>query len=411
MSRATNKLTETTTRHASFEKFGKRTKLADGGGLYLDVQKAGKYWRLKYRYGGKEKLLALGVYPDVTLKTARSKRDEAKRLLAKGIDPTIHRHTSKAEFVEASANTFKAVSLEWLEKVHKKKVSESHSGRNERRLEMYAYPKLGRLPISEIEAPIVLTALRDIETTGHLETAHRVKTLIGQVFSYAISTGRATRNPAADLRGVLPPSKPKHHASVVTPTEIGQVLRLLDTYWGTPTVCKALKISPYVFVRPGELRTMRWDQIDWDEALWERETSKNGQPFIVPLAQQVIELLKELREVNGKSEWIFPNGHSRNRPMSDNGVNSALKRLELRDIMTPHGFRAMARTVLEERLNFRQEIIELQIAHTVKDMHGRAYNRTTWLPERRNMMQQWADYLDNLKAGSNVVSINEAASK
>lgn len=401
MGKPTNKLTETTIKHASFEKFGKRTKLADGGGLYLDVQLAGRYWRMKYRYGGKEKLLAIGIYPLVSLKEARTKRDEAKRLLADNVDPMIHRNISKSERVEASANTFKAVALEWLEHVHKKTVGETTSGRNERRLEMYAYPKLGRYPISEIEPPIVLEALRDIEKTGHLETAHRVKTLIGQVFTYAIRTGRATRNPATDLRGVLPPAKTKHHAAVVTPDEISKVLTLLDSYWGTPTVCMALKVSPYIFLRPGDLRTMRWDEIDWDDATWAREKTKNGEAFIVPLARQVTELLRQLQEVNGKSQWVFPNGHGRNRPMSDNGVNSALKRLELRDIMTPHGFRAMARTVLAERLGFRTEILEMQLAHQVRDMHGRAYNRTTWLPERRAMMQEWADYLENLKSHEN----------
>lgn len=322
----------------------------------------------------------------------------------------IHRNTAKTERIEASANTFKAVALEWLEDVHKKTVGETTSGRNERRLEMYAYPKLARYPISEVEPPNVLEVLRDIEKTGHLETAHRVKTLIGQVFMYAIHTGRATRNPATDLRGVLPPAKTKHHAAVVTPDEISKVLTLLDSYWGTPTVCKALKMSPYIFLRPGDLRTMRWDEIDWNDATWAREKTKNGEAFIVPLARQVIELLRELQEVNGKSEWVFPNGHSRNRPMSDNGVNSALKRLELRDIMTPHGFRAMARTVLAERLGFRTEILEMQLAHQVRDMHGRAYNRTTWLPERQAMMQEWADYLDNMKSpDNNVTPIHKAA--
>lgn len=410
MGRSTNRLTETIIKHASFEKFGKRTKLSDGGSLYLDVQRAGRYWRLKYRYGGKEKLLALGVYPEVSLKKARAERDEAKRLLAENIDPMIHRNANKTERINASANTFKAISLEWLDDVHKKTVGETTSGRNERRLEMYAYPKLGRYPISEIEPPDVLEALREIEKTGHLETAHRVKTLISQVFMYAIRTGRATRNPATDLRGVLPPAKPKHHAAVVTPDEISKVLRLLDSYWGTPTVCKALKLSPYVFLRPGDLRTMRWDEINWEEATWSREKTKNGESFIVPLARQVVALLQELQEINGKSEWVFPNGHSRKRPMSDNGINSALKRLELRDIMTPHGFRAMARTVLAERLGFRTEILEMQLAHQVRDMHGRAYNRTTWLPERRVMMQEWADYLDSLtNTDTNVTYVHKAA--
>lgn len=412
MGKPVNKLTENTVKHARFDKYGKRTKLADGGGLYLDVQQAGRYWRMKYRFGGKEKLLALGVYPTVPLKLARTKRDEAKRLLAEGIDPVTFRNTARTQRVEAAANTFRAVALEWLEHVHKKTVGETTWGRNERRLEMYAYPKLGRRPISEIEPPDVLMVLRDIENTGHLESAHRVKTLIGQVFRYAASAGTAKRDVTTDLRGMLPPAKPKHHAAVVTPEEIAKLLPRFDRYWGTPTVCLALKMSPYVFLRPGDLRTMRWDEIDWEEATWAREKTKNGEAFIVPLARQVIELLRQLQQINGKSDWVFPNGHGRKRPMSDNAVNAALKRLELRDVMTPHGFRAMARTVLAERLGFSTEIIEMQLAHRVRDVHGRAYNRTTWLPERRAMMQQWADYLDSLKKpNNNVAPIHQEAIK
>ncbi|WP_228289165.1 tyrosine-type recombinase/integrase [Marinobacter salinisoli] len=404
-----NKLTKNTIKHASFEKFGKRTKLADGGGLYLDVQKAGRYWRMKYRFGGKEKLLALGVYPSISLKEARTKRDEAKRLLADSIDPMTHRSSIKTERIQTATNTFKAVAEEWLEHVHKKSVGETTSGRNERRLEMYAYPKLGRQPIAEVEPTDVLAVLRDIEKAGHLESAHRVKTLIGQIFRYAVSIGCARRDVTGDLRGILPPSKPKHHAAIVTPDEIAKLLNLIDGYWGTPTVRLALNMSPYVFLRPGELRTMRWDEIDWEDATWAREKTKNGEAFIVPLARQVVEILHELHEINGKSEWVFPNGHSRKRPMSDNGINSALKRMELRDIMTPHGFRAMARTVLAERLGFPTEIIEMQLAHRVRDVHGRAYNRTTWLPERRTMMKKWADYLDGLKAtNKNVTPIHRA---
>ncbi|HIO30258.1 tyrosine-type recombinase/integrase [Marinobacter salarius] len=411
MATAVNKLTENTVKHASFEKFGKRTKLADGGGLYLDVQQAGRYWRLKYRYGGKEKLLALGVYPEVSLKVARARRDEAKRLLADSIDPMAHRSKTRSKQIEATSNTFKAVALEWLEYVHKKSVGETTSGRNERRLEMYAYPKLGRSPIAEIEPPDVLAALREIEKKGHLESAHRVKTLIGQIFRYAVSTGRAQRDVTADLRGTLPPAKPRHHAAVVTPHEISKLLNLLDSYWGTPTVCKALKMAPYLFLRPGEFRKMRWEEIDWEEAVWAKEKTKNGESFVVPLARQVVALLRELQQSNGNSDWVFPSGRSRDRPMSDNGLNSAMKRMELRDIMTPHGFRAMARTALAERLGFKTEIMEMQMAHRVRDMHGRAYNRTTWMPERRDMMQQWADYLDSLRASGNVETMGQTASK
>jgi len=406
MNKALNKLTDTGIKHVSFEKLGKRTKLADGGGLYLDIQKSGIYWRLKYRYGGKEKLLALGVYPTVTLKQARQGREEAKRLLADGIDPLINRNRIKADEALSSATTFKAVALEWLELVHQKAVGPTTYPKNARRLEMHAFPKLGRRPMREIDPPEVLAVLREIEGKGHVDNAHRIKTLIGQVFRYAVSTGRAARDITADLRGILAPPKVKHHAAVVSPSEITDLLRKLDTYWGQPTVCLALKMAPYVFLRPGNLRQMRWDEIDWVESTWTTDKTKNGEPLVVPLASQVVGLLNELEGINGKWEWVFPNGHSKRSPMSENAITAALNRLELKGIMSGHGFRAMAKTVLTERLGFRTEIIEMQMAHQVRDVHGRAYNRTTWLPERSDMMQQWADYLDNLKKpDSNVTSI------
>lgn len=412
MSGATNKLTDTALKHATFSKYGKRKKLSDGAGLFLDVQKAGRYWRMKYRYGGKEKLLALGVYPGVSLKEARTGRDKAKRLLAEGIDPVTNRATAKAEQVEATANTFRAVALDWLENVHKKNVGATTYPKNERRFEMHAFPKLGRRPMAEIEPRDVLAVLRDIEGKGHVDNAHRLKTLIGQVFRYAVSTGRAERDVTADLRGILPAPNVKHHAAVVTPDEIAALLKKVDTYWGSPTVCQALKLSPYLFLRPGSLRHMRWEEIDWKGATWTTETTKNGEPLVVPLAAQALELLRELEELNGKREWVFPSGQGKGRPMSEGAITGALNRLELQGIMSAHGFRAMAKTVLTERLGFRTEIIEMQMAHRVRDVHGRAYNRTTWMPERRDMMQQWADYLDNLKKpDNNVTPIHQTASK
>ncbi len=409
MSRAANKLTNTAVKNATTEGKAQR-KLADGGGLTLVVKPESKVWWFRYRYDGKEKTLTLGAYPQTSLKEARAKRDEAKQLLAEGIDPVTHRATHKTKRVEATANTFKAVATEWLEEVHQKAVVEEHYNRNVRRLEQHAFPKLGRRPISEIEPSDILEPLRDIAKTVRKETAHRVKTLVGQVFRYAVSTGRAQRDMTADIRGILPASETKHHAAVVTPDEIADLLKRIDTYWGTPTVCMALKLSPLLFLRPGELRTMKWEQIDWDAATWTTERTKNGEPLVVPLARQSIELLRQIQEVNGKWEWVFPGGHSKTKAMSNNAVRTASSRLELHGIMSPHGFRAMARTVLTERLGFRAEIVEMQLAHRVKDMHGRAYNRTTWLPERRDMMQQWADYLDNLKTPeNNVTPINKAA--
>tara|TARA_R110002074_G_scaffold43516_2_gene113378 strand:- start:10377 stop:11609 length:1233 start_codon:yes stop_codon:yes gene_type:complete len=409
MSRAANKLTNTAVKNATTAGKAQR-KLADGGGLTLVVKPESKVWWFRYRYDGKERTLTLGAYPQTSLKEARAKRDEAKQLLADGTDPVTHKNTHKADRVEAHTHTFKSVANEWLEEVHKKAVVEDHYNRNVRRLEQHAFPKLGRSPISEIDPTDILKPLRDIVKSGRTETAHRVKTLVGQVFRYAVSTGRAQRDVTADIRGILPASETKHHAAVVTPDEIADLLKRIDGYWGTPTVCFALKLSPLLFLRPGELRTMKWEQIDWEAATWTTERTKNGEPLIVPLSRQAIELLKEIREVNGKWEWVFPGGHSKTKPMSNNAIRTALARLELHEVMSAHGFRAMARTVLTERLGFPAEIVEMQLAHKVKDMHGRAYNRTTWLPERRRMMQQWADYLDNLKnPENNVTPIHKAA--
>lgn len=410
MARPTNKLTSAQIKSATFEKYGKRSKLADGNGLYLDIQATGRYWRLKYRFAGKEKLLALGVYPETTLKDARAARDEARQLLAKDIDPAAYRRQSESQRRDAAANTFKAVAVEWLEQVHKKTVGATTYPKNARRFEMHVYPKLGGRPMEEIEPPEVLEVLRVIEKKGHVDNAHRLKTLIGQVFRYAVSTGRAKRDVTADLRGILPAADVKHHAAVITPDAIAHLLNVTDSYWGNPTVCAALKIAPYVFLRPGNLRKMRWDEIDWQASTWTTETSKNGEPLVVPLATQVVALLRELEALNGRDEWVFTSGHGRGRPMSENAITAALNRLGFKGIMTGHGFRAMAKTVLTERLNFRTEIIEMQMAHRVRDVHGRAYNRTTWLPERRDMMQQWADYLDSLKAGGNVVAIGQTGS-
>lgn len=410
MSKATNKLTAASVKNATPEGQAQR-KLADGGGLTLVVKPDLKVWWMRYRYNSKERTFTLGNYPAVSLKEARAGRDQAKRLLAEGIDPVTNRANTKAGQVDATANTFKTIGVEWLEQVHKKNVGATTYPKNKRRFEMYAYPKLGRRPIAEIQPLDVLAVLREIEGKGHVDNAHRLKTLIGQVFRYAVSTGRAQRDVTADLRGILPAPEVKHHAAVVTPDEIAALLRKVETYWGHPTVCLALKLAPYVFLRPGNLRQMRWEEIDWDEKTWTTDTTKNGEPLVVPLASQVIDVLRELEGLNGRQEWVFPSGHGRGRPMSENAVTGALNRLELKGIMSAHGFRAMAKTVLTERLGFRTEIIEMQMAHQVRDVHGRAYNRTTWLPERRDMMQQWADYLDNLRTDGNVVAIGKTASK
>lgn len=404
MGKAINKLTETKVKNSTFEKIGKRTKLADGGGLYLDVQPAGRYWRMKYRIAGKERLYSLGVYPETTLKQARAGRDEARRLLAEGVDPVARRRALDAIRAEVIANTFKAVALEWYEDVHKRTVGPTTHPKNKRRLELYVFPMLGRRPLAEIEPPEVLEVLRAIERKGHVDTAHRIKTLISQVFRYGVSTGRAKRDVTADLRGILRPVDVKHHPALVTPEEIAPLLRAIHDYQGTPTVTAALRLAPLLFLRPGNLRRMRWEDIEWDEATWSTQTTKNGEPLVVPLAWQAMAILRELEPLNGHREWVFPSLHGKGRPMSENAISAALNRMGFQGEMTGHGFRAMAKTVLTEKLGFRTEIIEMQMAHRVRDVHGRAYNRTTWLPERRDMMQQWADYLDNLRAGNNVVA-------
>ncbi|PAV27528.1 integrase [Tamilnaduibacter salinus] len=406
-----NKLTASQAKAATFKRYGKTTKVSDGGGLYLHVQPSGRYWRMKYRIGGKERTLSLGVYPDVSLQAAREGRDNARALLADGIDPVEHRRQREAEQERAAANTFEAVAMEWYEEVHRKSVGATTHPKNRRRLEMYAFPVLGRRPMAEIEPPEVLDVLRRIERKGHVDNAHRLKTLIGQVFRYGVSTGRASRDVTADLKGILPPPDVKHHAAVITPDEIAELLRAIEGYEGTPTVCAALKLAPMVFLRPGDLRQMRWDEIDWEAATWSTETTKNGDPLVVPLARQALTILRELEPLNGRHPWVFPSLHGKGRPMSNNALTAALNRMGFKDQMTGHGFRAMAKTVLTERLGFRTDIIEMQMGHRVADVHGRAYNRTTWLPERRDMMQQWADYLENLRDGGNVVPIHQTASE
>jgi integrase len=404
MARAQNKLTDTAIRAATFEKLGSRTKLTDGAGMYLDVQPSGRYWRLKYRVAGKERLMSLGVYPEISLKQARTARDEARSLLAEGIDPVQHRKARQQEQTRNNSNTFYAVAVEWFDQVHSKTVGPTTAPKNKRRLEMYAFPLLAKRPLSDITAPEVLEVLRRIERKGHIDNAHRLKTLISQVMRYGVSTGKTSRDVTSDLKGILPPVPTKHFAALVTPETVTPLLLAIDNYVGSPTVSTALKLAPMLFLRPGSLRHMRWEEIDWERGEWTTQSTKNGDPLLVPLPEQALILLQELEALTGRSEWVFPSHHGRGRPMSENALTAALNRMGFKGIMTSHGFRAMAKTILTERLGFRTEIIEMQMAHRVRDVHGRAYNRTTWLPERRAMMQQWADYLDGLRNGENVVA-------
>ena len=390
-----DRLTSVAVKAATFQ--GSPFKKFDGGGLFLLVKKAGRYWRLKYRFGGKEKLLALGVYPQVGLKDAREKRDEARKLLAQKIDPSVHRRAQKATDVAAQVTSFEAVAREWWEQVHRHHVVPSHAARNLRRLELHIFPAIGQLPINEVTAPQLLAALRQVEQKGSIETAHRLRILTGQVFRYAISTERAERDEASDLRDTLRPAVTKHHAAIVAPEETGPLLRVIDGYGGYPATLGALKLAPLVFVRPGELRQAEWKDFDLDAGEWNYTPSKGGEPLVVPLPRQAVEILRKMESLSGQGRYVFPSIRGNGRPMSDNTVNAALHQMGYKDVMTGHGFRAMARTVLVERLGHPAEYIEQQLAHTVRDPLGRAYNRTTYLEQRREMLQAWADYLDGLR--------------
>ena len=388
----------------------KTRKMFDAGGLYLEVAPSGgKWWRLKYRYGGKEKRLSLGVYPDVSLKDARERRDEARKLLTNDIDPSERRQAQKAAKEEQATNSFEAVAREWHGK-HQPSWTDKHAETIIRRLELNVFPWLGSKPIANISAPQLLQVIRRIEERGALETAHRVLGCCGQVFRYAVATGRAERDPSNDLRGALPPVKSQHFAAVTEPNEIAAVLRAIDGYEGTLPVRCALRLAPLVFVRPGELRKAEWTDIDLDAAEWRYTVTKTNTPHIVPLSRQAVAILRELQPLTGRGRYVFPSARSASRPMSDNAVLAAMRRMGIgKDEMSGHGFRAMARTILDEVLGFRPDFIEHQLAHAVRDPNGRAYNRTAHLPERHKMMQAWADYLDTLKAGTDnkVVQIGE----
>ncbi|MGB8421638.1 tyrosine-type recombinase/integrase [Paraburkholderia sp.] len=397
-------LTDTTIRNA---KSGERPlKLFDGGGLFLLIAATGgKLWRLKYRFGGKEKLLALGVYPDVSLKKARERRDEARTQLADGIDPGANRKAMKASNLSRAAGSFEVIAREWFGKFAPT-WAKSHADKIIQRLEKDVFPWLGARPVAEITAPELLTVLRRVEDRGALDTALRVKQNCGQVFRYAVATGRAERDPSGDLRGALAPVKHENFASITDPAQVAELLRAIDGFRGTFIVKCALLLAPMLFVRPGELRTAEWTGFDLDRGEWRYLVTKTKTEHLVPLPVQAVAILRELHALTGKLPYVFP-GRDRKKPMSGAAVNAALRRLgyDTRTEITGHGFRAMARTILHEELHFKPEVIEHQLAHKVPDALGAAYNRTRFLSERRAMMQQWADYLDRLKAGAQVIPI------
>jgi integrase len=399
-------LTDTSIKNAKPQT--KPRRLFDGGGLYLEVSPAGgKWWRLKYRIAGKEKRLSFGVYPDVGLKEARNRRDAARKLLADGVDPAANRKAINSAQVERSTNSFEVVAREWYAK-YSPGWAVSHASRIHRVLERDLFPWMGGRPIAEVTAPELLSVVRRIENRGALETAHRALGNCSQVFRYAVATGRCDRDPSGDLRGALPPFKGNHFAATTEPLRLAEILRVLDGYQGTLPVQCALRLAPMLFVRPGELRKAEWKEIDLSSAEWRYTVTKTKIPHIVPLCRQAVEILRELQPLTGQGQFVFPGARTSRRPMSENAVLAAMRRMGIsKEEMSGHGFRAVARTILDEVLGVRPDLIEHQLAHAVRDPLGRAYNRTEHLPERRRMMQQWADYLDKLKkAGPAIISID-----
>lgn len=410
---------------------GRPVLVNDGAGLRLEAQPTGAgWWRFRYRFGGKEARLSVGNYPATGLALARRRRDEARELIAAGTDPSAARRADKAERTREAETqaleeaglpgpgTFEHLAREWLATVHEAKVSASHAERTRIRFEQDAFPYIGRRPAAQIEAPELLAVLRRVTARGAIETAHRLKDACGQVFRYGIASGACERNPAADLRDALPPVVARHHAAIVEPARAGELLRAMADYSGHPITRAALALSALLMLRPGELRQAEWAWIDFDAAtltlpaaLMKRKKAEkvNGAPHVVPLAPQALAILRELHALTCAGRYCFPSLHTGERPMSENTVNVALRRMGFdRETATAHGFRAMARTMAAERLGIAPEVIEAQLAHAVSDTLGRAYNRTTFAEQRRELMTKWADYIDRLRDGAQVLPFKAA---
>ena len=389
----------------------KPVKMFDGRGLFLQIAPAGgKWWRFRYRFGGKHKTLSMGVYPDVSLKDARDRRDAARKLLANDIDPGEQRKAIKAARGDRAANSFEVIAREWFAKFSPSWAA-NHSSKILRRLERDIFPWIGARPIAEIAASELLSVLRRIEARGAIETAHRASQNCGQVFRYAVASGRAERDPTSDLRGALAPTRETHLASIVEPKAIGELLRVIDGYEGSLVTKCALRLAPLVFVRPGELRRAEWAEFDLDGAEWRIPAArmKMREQHIVPLSAQAVEIMRELKPFTGQCRYVFPGARTNGRPMSENTVNAALRRLGYAsDQMTGHGFRSMASTRLNEQ-GWHRDAIERQLAHAERDPVRAAYNFAEHLPERKKMMQSWADYLDTLRIGATVVPLARTA--
>lgn len=383
-------------------------RVADANGLCIEVRPSGRlYWRYRYRHAGKPSMVTLGEYPTMSLTDARVARDKARAVLESGSNPAHAAQVERIAQAEAAANTFEAVAREWFGE-HMRDNAHTTRARTLRILEKDLFPLIGKLPVGDVAAPVLLAALRKIASRGVLETAHRTRALAGQVFRYAIATGRAERDSSSDLRGALPAPKKKHFAAIVEPADVADLLRALHGYIGQPGTAAALKLAPLLFVRPGNLRAMEWAELDLDAAEWRIPDvkMKMRERHIVPLATQAIAILRELQPITGRSRYVFPSLRSAHRPMSENTVNAALRRLGFdKDTMTGHGFRHMASTMLHEQ-GFPHEAIERQLAHGERNAVSATYNWAQYLPQRRAMMQAWADYLDGLRTGANVVPIH-----
>lgn len=386
-------------------------RVADSGGLCIEVRPTGaRLWRYRYRHTKKAKMIGLGEYPDVGLQDARRRRDQARDLVRRGIDPSVQRKLNRLTANEEAENTFASIAWQWFAQNEKRWTAGSVK-RARRMLEKDLLPWLGPLPITEVKARALLTTLRRIESRGAQETAHRARAMAGQIFRFAVATGRAERDPSTDLRGALATYEKRHFASITEPLKMGALLRALDSYSGHfPTLC-ALRLAPLVFVRPGELRNAQWSEFDLDAREWRipAERMKSRRPHVVPLSKQAVAILKEIYPLTGTGVYVFPSVRSRKRAMSENTVNGALRRLGYTtDEMTGHGFRHMASTALHEQ-SWSHEAIERQLAHGDRDEVSAAYNWAQYMPERKRMMQAWADYLDGLRSGSNVLPIRRSA--
>lgn len=374
-------------------------KHTDGQGMHLLVKAAGKYWRLSYRFDGKQKTLALGVYPTITLAAARGRRDAARLLLADGVDPGKAKAQQKQQRAAVVLQTFEGVARAWLAKTAPLRATSTQE-KNTAWLERNIFPEIGAMPIGDIGPLDVLAALEKIEARGAVESAHKIKQICGQVFRFAVSKRLAKNDVTADLRGALAAIPRTHYASITEPPAVGALLRSIDGYTGHPYAVAALKLAPLVFVRPGMLRSMEWAEVDLAAAEWRVPAAKMkmGVEHLVPLATQAVDILRGMERLTGAGKYVFPSIRTVDRCMSENTVNAALRGMGYDNTqMTSHGFRAMARTIMDEVLGERVDLIEHQLAHQVKDVHGRAYNRTAHLPARREMMQRWADYLDSLR--------------